>query len=129
LGLLRTKQSYRPNRALYFASGSGSDFLLEPLFQGLQASEWEHLKQLALGGEENLPWRNHWDFDSKVTWGVLGELLRAKVTTTVQYDDITVMIMQLRRSEYFAVVGPCKTYLPFRERQITYLVFPYIEPA
>ncbi|KXN87656.1 hypothetical protein AN958_08293 [Leucoagaricus sp. SymC.cos] len=92
---------------------------------GLRVSEWDALKQFAVTSEEDLPWTVDWSSDSKVTWGVLAELLRAKDLDAAA--DITLTIMRLRTSEYFAVIGPCRLYPPFWERQISYLIFPYIE--
>ncbi|KAJ3560596.1 hypothetical protein NP233_g10730 [Leucocoprinus birnbaumii] len=94
---------------------------------GLRASEWDRFKHLAQSSEEDLPWRNDWDSDSKVTWSVLSELLRAKRTPAAQ-NDIIVTLMQLRQSETFVVIGPCRTYPPFEGRGIPYLVFPFVEP-
>ncbi|KAF5361932.1 hypothetical protein D9756_002628 [Leucocoprinus leucothites] len=128
-----------------FALGQLSENDLESMFQGilmrgwacyapnnqidltgLRASEWDRLRQAARFGKEDLLGKH--DDNSRVTWRVLGELLRAKEARAAQQGGITVTVMELRPSEFFVIIGPCAAYPPFEERRIPYLVFPFIEP-
>lgn len=64
-----------------------------------------------------------------VNWNILGELLRASEAADVQYVSkaVRVTIIGMQPSEYCAFIGPLKNHTALMEKNVEYLVIPYVE--